>query len=176
MRVLGHGVKYYAEVKPAAAAILAAASSGEGARADRDSGPLGSGRSIQEEALPVAVDRFAGRLHAVGDGDVAAGPAEHFKKSGFPAEFADLGVDDLPARKVNAPALFSALDPHGAGGEDAAFHLDQIGQRSAAGDSGESAGFVGWSGMHFWGEIAGAGTWPVARSWKMRCGFHLGCG
>ena len=111
----------------------------------------------------MAVDRFAGGLHAIGDDDVAAGPAEYFKESGFAADVADLRVDDLPARKIDAPALFPTLDPHGTGCHDAAFHLNQVGERGAAGDSGEGGRFVGWSGLHrvartpsFWDFARGA--------------------
>ena len=69
-------------------------------------------------------DGLGGGLDAVGDDDVAAGPAKQFKEGRFAGELADLGVNHLTAGEVDASAHFTTLDADGAGGGDAAFHLD----------------------------------------------------
>ena len=98
MRMLGHDVNRYANIKPGADSILARASSRKDPGPDRDHWALGCRRGgSEEEALPMTVDRFLNRLHTIGDDDVAAGPAEHFKKSWLTAEFTDFSVDDLAA-------------------------------------------------------------------------------
>ncbi len=163
MRMLGHDVNRYANIKPCADSILAPASSREGPGPDGDHRALGGcGRGGEQETLPVTIDRFLGRLHAISDDDVAAGPAEHFKKSSLAFEFTDFGMDDLAARKIDAPALFPALDFHGTGGHDAAFHLDQVGERSAAGNAGESGQFVSGSSLHRMARTPGSGTLRAA--------------
>ena len=98
MGMLGHGVDRYANIKPGADSILAPASSRKGPGLDRDHRALGCRRGgSEEEALPMTVDRFLSRLHTLGDDDVAAGPAEHFKKGWLTAEFTGFSVDDLAA-------------------------------------------------------------------------------
>lgn len=142
VRVIGHGVFLYANIKPGTGAILAPTSPGKRARLDHYRGPISRGPCFAEQALPVAIDRFRVWLHAIGDDDMAAGPPQHFKKRALARRPADLRVDHLTACKEDAAAFIPSLDPHRPRGHDAALHLDQVGERCAAGDSGESGRFV----------------------------------
>ena len=78
-------------------------------------------------------DRLGRGLNAVGDDDVAVRPAEQFEKRGLASELADLGVDHLSAGEVDAPGYCPTVDANRPCGHDTAFHLDQVGQRDAAG-------------------------------------------
>ena len=114
--------------------------------------PIGCWRfcRVREQRLPGAGDRFLARLQAVGDYQVAARPTEHLEKGWFASQFANLGMNDTAARKIDSPTDIAAVEPDGPRCQDAALDSNQVLQRNGPGHSGESLLFgLGVWDWHF---------------------------